>query len=44
MSLHSYCEKASNGEQNYHCNKKCIKCVIHIATVKSECKRLFKKL
>ena len=42
MSLHAYCEKASNGEQNSHCLNKCVKCVIHIAQVKAVWKEKFK--
>lgn len=35
MSLHAYCQKASDGEQKSHCNKKCLTCVIEITRVKA---------
>lgn len=35
MSLHAYCEKANQGEQNSPCLNKCVKCVIHISQVQA---------
>lgn len=39
MSLLAYCKKASEGDQNFHCNKKCITCIIKIAEVKAMWKK-----
>jgi len=43
MSLYAYCKKASDGEQNSHCNNKCMACVIHITKKKATMDERFNK-
>ncbi len=43
MSLYAYCQKTSDGEQNYHCSNKCLACVIEIARVKTIWNERFNK-
>lgn len=35
MSLYAYCKKASDGEQDSHCNRKCLACMLEIARIKA---------
>ena len=41
MSLYAYCQKASDGDQNYHCKTKCIKCIIEIGVTQAIWKEKF---